>query len=112
MNAIDALFRQGVKHIQACGYKRSFKVLTGDSAGQTFFGTIVTGQTVDIDMPLGSDIREASFLDVLNDEVPALESQDRIKDGSTVWKLVKRVDNPVDVEVRFEIVKVVEGKDK
>lgn len=109
--AIDSLFRQGVKSIQACGYRRTFKILTGALAGQSFVGTIVIGQTIDPDMPLGSDLREASFLDVLNDECPALEIQNQIKEGNAIWKVVKRVDNPVDVEVRYEVVKVVQGKD-
>lgn len=109
--AVDRYFRQGVKSIQAGGFRRSFKVLTGASAGQSFVGTIVVGQTIDPDMPLGSDLREASFLDVLSGDVPTLESSDRIQEGATVWKLVKRVDNPVDVEVRFEVAKVVQNKD-
>lgn len=104
--AIDRLFRQGVKSIQACGYRRTFQILSGASAGLSFVGTIVIAPVVDPDMPLGQDIREASFLDVLNDVRLTLEVGDRVSEGNTIWKLVKRTDNPVDVEARYEVVKV------
>jgi hypothetical protein len=105
--AIDRLFRQGVKSIQACGFRRTFTILTGASAGLTFVGTIVISSVVDADMPLGQDIREGSFLDVLSDVPLNVESNDRVSEGGTIWKLVKRVDNPVDVEARYEVVKVI-----
>lgn len=104
--AIDQLFAQGVVQIQEAGFKRSLTALSGVDAGKPFSGTLTTALTIDPEMPLGSDLREKCYLDVLYPP-PNLEVGDRFSDGPQVWKVVRREDNPVDVEVRYEVVKVI-----
>jgi len=108
---IDNLFSQSVETLHSTGHRRSFIIESGKLAGQTFVATMVSAQVIDPDMPLGNDIRERVDLYVLRPG-PALERGDRItEDDGDTWKIGEREDNSVDVETKYTLIKVVQGKD-
>ena len=77
-----------------------------------FNGILMPMPPIDPTMELGSDWRELSTLQVLRENLPAVASQDRIKDSAgQLWKVVRREDNPGDFSVKLWVVKVVSGKD-
>lgn len=105
---IDSIFSQSVEALLASGHRRTFKVLSGAAAGRCFDGTLSTAPVIDPELLLGSDLREQVFLEVLKGSpvIDLLKSQDLVQEGEVRWKLVKREDNPVDVEAKYSLMKV------
>lgn len=95
--------------------------------GETFRGVLMPFPSIDPTMELGSDLRELSTIQVLRNEEPDIQSQDRLRvvvspsvavssdpgiaPSSALWKVVKREDNPADFAVKLWVVKVLEGTD-
>lgn len=102
--AIDALFTQAELVSQSAGHGRTFLILSGPLAGQSFLGSVITQTLFDPGSPLGADPREAWMLEVILPG-PALSLNHRIQDGSDIWKIVK-IQAPSYVTRSYEIVKV------
>lgn len=117
-SALDRVFSQGVRCLQASGHRRIFRIETGQSKGTIFAGTKVTAGVMDMNTIMGSDVREQSMIYVLRKDAPILESQTVISEGHLVqgqfvvdgtWKAVKRQNNETDVEVNYELIKKLAG---
>jgi hypothetical protein len=86
-------------------------ILSGPDAGTTFFGDAQTEAPIAIDSDLGSDAREKTMLFV-DRPTPTFKRGQIISGIGSSWRLVGDVDdNPANDRVKFEIVKVVAGKD-
>lgn len=81
---------------------------------RTFRGIINEAPEFDPRAELGSDLREVALLEVLRGECPKeVDYETGIIDTSTNQKfsILKRIDNPADIRIRFWMVKVVAGID-
>lgn len=80
-------------------------------SGITFLGDAQSEAAVEISSDLGADAREKVFL-YLNRPAPALQRGMRISGKGATWVFVGDLDdNPANDRVRFEITKLVDGKD-
>lgn len=83
----------------------------GDIAGTTFSGDAQTESPVVMDTDLGADAREKTMLYV-DRPAPAFTRNLQISGKGARWRIVGDVDdNPANYRVKFEIVKIAEGKD-
>ena len=80
--------------------------------GQTFFAIITELNPVDVEVLLGSDIREASQVTATRGMIPAMDRGQMFTTGTDVFKVVKHVDNPASPAEIYYVVKVIDGKDK
>jgi len=83
----------------------------GALAGVSFRGDAQTEQPMMLETDIGSDGREKTVLYV-DRPAPALNRTMRISGKGVTWQVVGDVDdNPANERVKFELMKVVEGKD-
>lgn len=88
-------------------------------AQETFPGLLEVVPALDPSMSLGADPREKVVLHVDSQDLPAvlagpdapLEHFLTDEDGNK-WKTVHRENNPADITVKFEVVKIVKGQDQ
>jgi hypothetical protein len=87
-------------------------ILTGTEAGKTYTATILVAPDVSFEGLVTEDRREKCVAHFPDDAFPAVtEGQGTMKDsGGTVWKFVKRTNNPLDTTVDFEVMKVLPNK--
>lgn len=84
----------------------------GDDAGLSFQALVQNIAAIDPDMLLGSDIREACYVETLREWVPSTlltanaKSQIAATIDGTRVDMVRREDNWANPFVRFEVVKV------
>lgn len=71
-----------------------------------FEGLLEEVDPLDPNMPLGDDLREYSYINVLRPPVEIV-SQQEIRAGTDRFKIVKRIDNPAGLMVKFFAVKIV-----
>ena len=84
------------------------EILTGTLAGQFFTGTILIAPEIVLTDETGIDPREKCVIHFPDNNWPnAVEGTDTMRDGSgQTWKFIKRINNPQDQTVDFDIVKV------
>lgn len=86
-------------------------ILSGPDAGTTFYGDAQTEPPIVLDTDLGGDGREKTVL-YIDRPVPTFQRGTIISGIGSSWRLVGDVDdNPANDRVKFEIVKIVAGKD-
>lgn len=86
-------------------------ILGGPDAGKTFQADAQTEPPIILDSEISSDSREKTVL-YLERPIPRLNSGIRIGGLGATWSIVGSVDdNPANDRVKFEIMKIVDGKD-
>jgi hypothetical protein len=103
----------------------SLRLATGDRSGFRFSGVIMPAEVIDPETMM-RDPRERGTLELDREAVGRLGGEtvaiagfirenDRIDQGTgqniRTWVVVAREDNPSDIVMRFDLVKVVSGKD-
>jgi len=90
----------------------TWTIVSGTNAGETFEGDAQTEAPLVLDTDLGSDGREKTVLYV-DRPAPTLTRSMIISGKGYNWRVVGDIDdNPFNDRVKFEIVKVVPGKDQ
>lgn len=88
-----------------------WRIESGANAGTTFIGITQTESPIVFDGDLGSDAREKTVLFV-DRPAPALDRGMVISGKGCKWSVVGDVDdNPANHSIKFEIAKIVPGKD-
>lgn len=88
----------------------SWTILGPNNGGETFTGDAQTESPMMIDGALGDDSREKILLYCFRPG-PPLNRGTRIQGRGSRWVVVDREDNPVNSRIKFEIQKLVDGKD-
>ena len=90
------------------------QILTGPEAGRELWAMIHSPGAVGLESLLGDDPRDKVVCSFAAENWPSgLESQNRIKDSAgQVWRVVGRTNTTQRITVDFEVVAIVEGKDK
>lgn len=84
---------------------------TGALAGTKFRGDAQTESPVVLDSDVGSDAREKTMLYV-DRTAPAIQRGFILSGKGAQWRVVGDVDdNPANYRIKFEVVKIVPGKD-
>jgi len=88
------------------------ETMTVTGNGQTFIAVLLVEPSVGMDGELGPDMREQVKLHVASAECPAIEYGATLSDASgNVWRVNRRVNNPADQTVDFDLTAIVTGKD-
>jgi len=82
-----------------------------DNVAETFQATMVPSAPLDPNMDLGPDVRELELAEVRRDADLHLEWGAQLTDGCNHWRVIRRIDNPSDIGVRYWLRKIVPGKD-
>ena len=102
---IDQLFAQTELIAQATGHGRTFLILSGSLAGQTFTGTLALKSMIDPSSDLGVDPREVWVLEFISPG-PVLKPDDRLREpDGAVWAIAN-LPNPSYITDSYEVVKV------
>jgi hypothetical protein len=108
------LLQQGFDGPIQSVHGETITINSGDSAGQKFTGTILVAPEIPfMGEVVSSDLREKCTIHFSDSSWPqVVEGQDTMLDANgQVWEFVKRVNNPQDQTVDFEIEKVVKNID-
>lgn len=108
MSSLSSQFLgKGFSLIQSV-HGEQIQILTGKLAGQYFTGTILVSSEVVMTDETGDDLREKCTVHFPDSNWPdVVERTDTMQDGiGQTWKFIKRINNPQDQTVDFDIVKV------